>query len=272
MASKNKPKSASRPAAAGANRGKGGGSAKQRARAAKAVAAARAERQRRNRIIITASICAVLLVVVVGAVAWAVYEANKPKTIPAASLKVNYPVKIDKGTIVAGKDSAKTKIDIYEDFMCPYCGDLERGSGDLMQKSLNNGTLQIRYRIVDLLNQSSDPPGYSDRAANIAFGTVSAGKFPQFHWSLYHNQPGENGPGYTNDQMIDLASRLGVDKAMITKVAQKGTYKKYPAQQLKNMQAAGLNGTPAVMHDGKQVKIQDLGSPDWLQSLLSTNS
>ena len=272
MASKNKPKSASRPAAGGANRGKSGGSAKQRARAAKAVAAARAERQRRNRIIITASVCAVLLVVVIGAVSWAVYEANKPKTIPTASITANYPVKLDKGTVVAGKDSAKVKIEIYEDFMCPYCGDLERGSGKQMQQALNNGTLQVRYRIVDLLKNSSTPPGYSDRAANIAFGTVAAGKFAEFHWSLYHHQPEEGGPGYSNDQMIDLATRLGVDKDKITKVVKQKTYKKYPAQQLKAMQQAGLSGTPAVINNGKQVKIDKLSSPEWLNKLLDNAS
>lgn len=268
MASKNKPKSAS-PPAAGANRGKGGGTAKQRARAAKAVAAARAERQRRNRIIITASICAVLLIVVVGAVSWAVYESNKPKTIPAESITANYPVKLDNGVVVAGKDSAKVKIEIYEDFMCPYCGDLERGSGKQMQKAMNDGTLQIRYHIVDLLNGSSTPPGYSDRATNIALGTVAEGKFPQFHWSLYHHQPAEGGPGYSDDQMVDLASRLGVNKDKIAKIAKDGTYKKYPAQQLKDFQAAGFQGTPTVVENGKQVQISDLKSADWLNQLLA---
>ncbi|BCJ29059.1 thioredoxin domain-containing protein [Actinocatenispora sera] len=269
MASKNKPKSAS-PPAAGANRGKGGGgTAKQRARAAKAVAAARAERQRRNRIIITASICAVLLIVVVGAVSWAVYESNKPKTIAAQSITANYPVKLDNGVVVAGKDSAKVKIDIYEDFMCPYCGELERGSHTELQKGLNGGTLQVRYHIVDLLNGSSTPAGYSDRAANIALGTVAEGKFAQFHWSLYHKQPAEGGPGYSDEQMIDLADRLGADKDKISKIAKDGTYKKYPAQQLKDFQAAGYQGTPTVVQNGKQVQISDLNKPDWLNQLLA---
>ncbi|GID16086.1 DsbA family protein [Actinocatenispora rupis] len=290
MASKSKPTSGPRPAGgksggrSGGGGGKtggagkrpnGGGSAKQRARAAKAVAAARADRARRNRVIITAVVCVAALVIVIGAVSWAVYEANKPKTIPTATIKATYPVKIANGTIVAGKDSAKTKIDIYEDFMCPYCGQLEQKSGDEMLKDLNNGSLQITYRIVDTLNQNSTPPGYSQRAANIAFGTVKDGKFAQFHWALYHNQPSEGGPGYSDDQMIDLAKRLGVNGDYITKVAKDGTYKKYPDAQAKKLasdsslhQSDGSYGTPTVVHAGKMV---DTNQADWLSTLVNSN-
>ncbi|HEY3505645.1 MAG TPA: thioredoxin domain-containing protein [Actinocatenispora sp.] len=283
MASKSKPKSSARPAGAGGkgpgNAGKrpnaGGGSAKQRAKAAKAVAAARADRARRNRVIITASVCAAVLIIVIGAVSWAVYETNKPKTIPTANVTANYPVTISGSTIVAGKDSAKTKIDIYEDFMCPYCGQLEQKNGAEMQKDLNNGSLQITYRIVDTLNQNSTPPGYSQRAANIAFGTVKDGKFAQFHWALFHNQPSEGGPGYSDDQMIDLAKRLGVNGDHITKVSKDGTYKKNADTQAKKLaddktlhQADGSYGTPTVVHGGKLVDTNQSG---WLAALVGSN-
>lgn len=252
-----------------------GGSTRQRAKAAKAVAAARAARGRRNRLIATVVACVVILCVLIGGVSYAVYKTEQSKNqIEAADITAHYPVKVDNGTVLAGKSNAKVKIDIYEDFMCPYCGDLERKSGSAMQKDLNNGSLQIRYRIVDTLNANSNPAGYSQRAANAAIATVPAGKFAQYHWSLFHDQAEESGPGYSDKQLLDLGKRLGIDgKAYnnFAKAVKKGTYSKYPsvqADKLKNdkslHQPNGQYGTPTVVHNGQLI---DTGKSNWLSSL-----
>ncbi len=253
----------------------GGATAKQRAKAAKAVAAARAERARRNRVIVTVSVCVVLVAVVIGAVIFANYQNDKAKNavIKAHTISANYPVKIDGGTVLAGKDSAKTKIDIYEDFLCPYCGQLEQKYGEEMQKDLNAGTLQIRYRIVDTLNQNSNPAGYSQRAANAAFASVANGKFASYHWSLFHDQPKEGGPGYSNAQLQSLADRLNGGGGNYAKALKSGKYSSYPDQQAQKLssdkslhQPDGSFGTPTVVHDGKLV---DSNKPGWLSSLVN---
>ncbi|MGA8114317.1 MAG: thioredoxin domain-containing protein [Actinocatenispora sp.] len=260
-------------------KGPGGGTAKQRARAAKAVAAARADRARRNRLIVTVSVCVVLVAVVIGAVIFANYQNDKAKNavIKAQTISANYPVRIDNGTILAGKDSAPTKIDVYEDLLCPYCGQLEQDNGKEMQKDLNNGSLQIRYRIVDTLNTNSNPPGYSQRAANATFASVQSGKFASYHWSLFHDQPEEQGPGYSNSQLTSLADRLGIPTGgAFGKAVKSGKYNSFPDQQAKKLLSDkslvgpdGRVGTPTVVSGGKVV---DSTKPGWLSTLITSNS
>lgn len=256
------------------------GSSKKRAKAARAVAAANQAKSRRNAVIVTIVACVVIVGVVVGAVVYATHtthEQQKTTAIKAYDVSASFPVRIDDGTILAGKDSAKVKIDLYEDFICPYCGKLEHSDGQQMLDDLNNGSLQIRYRIVDFLNDHSTPSGYSERAANAAYAAVAAGKFIQYHWSLYHDQPGEGTPGYSNDQLINLGKRLGIKGsayATFTKRVKAGTYNSDTEAQAKKLetdtslhQSDGTYGTPTVVHDGALVDTNQSG---WLDTLMNS--
>ena len=291
MAGKSTPKAGSRPGGgkAGGSRSAGNkpggnqnrpGTSKQRAKAARAVAAAQAARSRRNTMLVTISVCAVIVIVVIGAVAYALYRTNLAKndTITAKSVSASFPVKIENGLIVAGKNSAKTKITIYEDFICPYCAQLEQGKGQEMLNDMNDGKLQITYRIVDFLNNSSNPPGYSQRAANAAYATVAAGKFTSYHWSLYHDQPEEQSPGYSNAQLLSLGKRLGITGSAYTtfeKQVKAGTYNSDISSSTKKLQtdtslrgSDGSYGTPTVVYNGKKI---DTSGSSWLSSLISKN-
>lgn len=288
MASKNRTKTrGTRPAGAGSSGVRSGGrpgagnrpgSAKQRAKAARAVAAAQQARSRRNSIIVTFVACLAILVVIVAAVSYAMVRSNQQKTdsINATSVTANFPVTIDNGTVLAGKASAPTTIDIYEDFLCPYCEQLETTYGKDMLNDLNNGSLRIRYRIVNLLNDSSSPSGYSTRAANAAFATVAAGKFISYHWSLYRDQPEEQSPGYSNDQLLSLGKRLGITGSAYETFkshVESNTYGHYATTQLNKLEhdsslhdSDGSYGTPTVVHDGQKV---DTSKSDWLTSLVN---
>jgi protein-disulfide isomerase len=256
------------------------GSSKKRAKAARAVAAANQARSRRNAVIVTVVACVVIIGVVVGAVIYATHtthEQQKTNAIKAFHVSANFPVRIDNGTILAGKNSAKVKIDLYEDFICPYCGQLEHSDGQAMLNDLNNGTLQIRYRIVDFLNDHSTPSGYSQRAANAAYASVAAGKFAQFHWSLYHDQAQEGTPGYSNDQLINLGKRLGITGSAYSRFVKQvkaGTYNSDTDAQANKLktdtslhQSDGSYGTPTLVHDGTLVDTNQSG---WLDTLMNS--
>lgn len=280
MATKTKKKTKTRRPTAERPTGAGrrpAGSSKKRAKAARAVAAAAQARSRRNAIIVTVVACVVILGVVIGAVIYATrstQDQQKATAIKAFNVTATFPVRVDHGTILAGKSSAKVKIDLYEDFICPYCGQLEHTNGKQMLDDLNNGTLQIRYRIVDFLNKNSNPPGYSKRAANAAYASVAAGKFAQFHWSLYHDQAEEQTPGYSNDQLINLGKRLGIKGsayATFVKQVNAGTYDSATDAQANKLktdtalhQSDGSYGTPTVVHNGTLVNTNQ---SDWLTNL-----
>ncbi|MGW6420684.1 hypothetical protein ACWF8F_36340, partial [Streptomyces sp. NPDC055055] len=50
-----------------------------------------------------------------------------------------------------------------------------------IEEQVNNGTLQVRYHMLPMLNQRSDPPGYSLDSANASLAAADAGKFLAFH-------------------------------------------------------------------------------------------
>ena len=82
------------------------------------------------------------------------------RTVPGSA---QYPVSIDRAaaTVLVGKPTAKVTVDAYEDFECPICREFESQYFTGVEQQLEAGTVQVRYRMLNLLDQSSVPAGYS---------------------------------------------------------------------------------------------------------------
>ncbi|HEX7661591.1 MAG TPA: thioredoxin domain-containing protein [Pseudonocardiaceae bacterium] len=255
--------------------------------AARAVAAARGSNKDRNRIIIGVVVIVVIAAAVVGGVLFEQHRANvaSTETIPAKTVAGSnkYPVTIDKSnaTVLVGKSDAKIHIDNYEDFLCPYCDDFEKSNFDFMEQQLEAGTVQIRYHLLNLLDDHSQPAGYSIQSANtaLAVATVAPDKFVDFHYSLYEDQPKEGGPGWTQAQLTSLANRLGVSGPAFDSLVNGKTYN---AQIQKNLTAAVNDkslwatsvagtgfGTPTIVANGTMQNVSD-NTTNWLKTLLKT--
>jgi protein-disulfide isomerase len=204
--------------------------------------------------------------------------------IPVAHANGTYPTTIDrsKALVTVGKDSAKVTVDAYEDFLCPICGKFEQTYFPGIEKHLAAGDVKIRYHLINLLDSSSVPPGYSMLAANtaLAVATVAPDKFLDFHYSLYQKQPQENGPGWTQDQLSNLANRLGVSGAQFDDLVKNKAYdnqiqqnlttaEKDPALVQDNGDGTKGFGTPTVVVGGKVV---DLSDSNWLDKAVSAAS
>jgi protein-disulfide isomerase len=145
--------------------------------------------------------------------------------IPITRAAVQFPASVADGVVVAGapakpakstKSSKSTKgasaphvLDLYEDAQCPACQALESRGGARLAQAVADGTLQIRYHLLNMLDQRSQPPGYSTLGGNAMMCGAENGIFPDLHVSLYTAQPDEGGAGWTVDQVVDLGKRLG---------------------------------------------------------------
>jgi protein-disulfide isomerase len=135
--------------------------------------------------------------------------------IPMTRAAMQFPASVDGGVVVAGAPkAAKGKgaphtLDIYEDALCPACQALESRGGARLAKAVTDGTLRIRYHLLDMLDQRSQPAGYSTLGGNAMMCGAENGIFPDLHVSLYTAQPEENGSAWTVDQIVDLGKRLG---------------------------------------------------------------
>jgi protein-disulfide isomerase len=238
--------------------------------AARAVAAARGARNdRRNIIIGIAAVVVVAVAVVVGVLmTQQQVDQSKVDSIAVVKAPAEYGAVVQSdGTVVAGKDTAKVKLDLYEDFLCPYCGKLEQTYGTQITQAIVAGKVEVRYHLLNLLDQNSNPPGYSTLAANAAIAAAKQGKFADYHASLYAQQPQEKGPGYTNAQLISLGQRVGITAQQFSDDVNKGTYSVLAGKQLATASAppVSLQGTPTVRNGNTNVDISD---PQWLDKLL----
>jgi protein-disulfide isomerase len=254
---------------------------RQSAAAARAVAAARGRNSGLTRIIVGVVVVVVIAAAVVGGV---LYEQHKNSQaaqtiIPALTVSgsTGYPTTIDKAnaTVLVGKPDAKVTVDVYEDFLCPFCEQFEATYFANIAQQLQSGTVKVRYHMINLLDNSSVPAGYSIMSANtaLAVATVAPDKFLNFHYSLYQKQPKEDGPGWTQAQLTNLANRLGVNGKQFQNMIKNKTYDK---QIQANLDAAGKDqalvqtstdgsrgfGTPTVVTGGKVINWQ--ADTSWL--------
>ncbi|GAA4419885.1 thioredoxin domain-containing protein [Actinokineospora soli] len=159
---------------------------------------------------------AVAVVVAVGAIIAGFVYGNSVKnategasiTVRAVDLKV--PVIRDGAVVIVGRDDARVTIDVYEDFLCPACRAFEEEHGEAVERAIAAGDLRVRYHLVNLLADRSDPVGYSTDAATAALLAADAGAFPSFHKSLFADQPAEDARGWDREQLIALGAALGV--------------------------------------------------------------
>ena len=86
---------------------------------------------------------------------------------------------------------------IYEDFMCPVCGDLEAATRAWLPRYAAQGKVRVIYRPVAFLNRMSNGTEYSTRAAN-AYAVVLDEAGPEaaatFHDLLFDHQPRRTPP------------------------------------------------------------------------------
>lgn len=212
-------------------------------------------------------VAVVLAVVVLGG--WT-YVWMKDRT-SNGSVEPSYTASVVGGTVVAGKP-AKNTVDVYEDFLCPFCGRFESRDGDKIIKALNNGDIQVVYHPVAILNQKTTPTGYSVRAANAAMCAADAGFFPKYHSVLFASQPGEGSAGLTNGELIKKADGLGNIPPSFATCVNSGKHQTAVTQETlraaKNpaIREPGEDGfgTPTVVVNGKWTDVSD---DNWLSNL-----
>jgi protein-disulfide isomerase len=254
-----------------------------------AVAAARKADTDRRKIYIGAAVVVVLLAAVVGGVL--IYNSQKNTTegkdiaavTPSSSQQTamdDIPVTRDGGVVVVGKPDAKVTLDVYEDFLCPACGAFEKAYSKNIEEHVVDGSVQVRYHMLPMLNTRSDPPGYSMDSANAGLCAADAGKFPAFHASLYNDQPEEGSRGWDRDQLAALGQRLGITAADFKSCVTSG---KYDNLVQANMDAVGQApylqqeypdgskgfGTPTIAVGQKVVDTQ---RSNWLDKLVESAS
>jgi protein-disulfide isomerase len=218
---------------------------------------------------------------VIGGILYSNAKKNKTEgqVIPTAEpASVSYTVRRDGAAVVAGKDDAKVTLDVYVDMLCPFCRQFEQQYAGTLAANLAGGSLRVRYHLVTILNDRSDPPGYSLDAANAALCAADGGHFPDFMASLFAAQPEEGARGYDNAQLTSLGTRLGITAPDFATCVSSGHYK--PDIQSAENEATNAPYLQRDVGGGRKSfstptiasgqTLIDTSDPKWLDKLLSS--
>lgn len=209
---------------------------------------ARAAKEKRIRSIITYVAAGLAAVAVIGGIVWGVVAAAS-----AASKGNATPGTSTQYAVTVGKTDAPVTVDIYQDYMCPYCGQFERtNSGDIAALAAD-GTAQIRIHPMAFLDDASQGTKYSTRAANALVTVYKAepDKALAFNAALYANQPTENSAGLSDAQIADIAVKAGVSQTVAGSFASMANAS-FVADGTKAAFADGVESTPTIKLNGKQ--------------------
>ena len=113
---------------------------------------------------------------------------------------------------VRDESSDVIHIQMYVDYFCPVCGQFEKANGDQLTTWLETGAATVEIFPMAILDRSSQGTKYATRAANAAacVANYSPDQYYDFHNILFANQPEENTPGLTDEQLVDLTTEAKV--------------------------------------------------------------
>jgi len=159
-----------------------------------------------------------------------------------------------------GDPSATVKVEIFEDFLCPFCMEYEVASRDALRRYAEDGTAYVVYRPIAFLNE------YSARALN-AFAVVMEKSGPlvalEFHDRLYDVQPAEGGTMPDNEWLIEQAVAVGADADDIRPGIEGYQFKQWIINGADDASKRRVNATPTVFVGG--VQVQGISIADLVQ-------
>ncbi len=219
-----------------------------------------------NPVVIGAVVAAVLIVGVV--VAILIGSSGKTSTGSSGSAEPKGVVAGDAGGILANAGTVKSNaptLDLYEDFQCPTCGALEKAMGPTMASMAKAGDIKLVVHTLSFLDDNLKNDS-SKRSANAVACASDAGRFLEYHAAVFAAQPAQEGAGYTDAQLTAFASEAGITGAALTtwqKCTTSGQHNQYVADTQDAAGRAGVNSTPTVMLNGKNITAT-LSTPEAL--------
>jgi protein-disulfide isomerase len=145
-----------------------------------------------------------------------------------------------------------TQIDVFVDYMCPYCRRFERDNGAEIQELVDRNVTGLVMHPVAILDRMSRGGLYSTRSAAAAYA-VAAGSpehFGAFNQALFTHQPREGSSGLSEAELAELAQQIGIERA-VTRTFADNSFLETATRNTQAAIARGLQGTPTVLLSGR---------------------
>lgn len=205
------------------------------------------KKDRRNKVILQGSLILVVLAIVL--VVFVVITSTIKPPAPGPRNMLSDGVKISEGfdalrtralqpssepvPSASNEPSSILDIRIYADYMCPVCGAFEKANAEQIKKLVDDGVATVEIHPVAILDRLSKGTKFSTRATNATacVANFSPDNVFGFNALLFANQPEENTPGLTDEEIIELAKEAGVVSTFkqVSKCVEEKTFKSWVA-------------------------------------------
>ena len=167
-----------------------------------------------------------------------------------------------------GEDDAPKEIVVYEDFLCPFCGQLETTVRDQLDAAVEAGEVSVEYRPLNFLSRFGDYSAEATNAFAVVLDTSGPDVAKAFHDLLFDNQPPESGPFPSEDDLVDLAVEAGATEADVRPGIENMEFEGWIDAADDAASKAGVNSTPSVFVDGEKIEGDNLTIADIAQAMV----
>ena len=195
--------------------------------------------------------------------------AATPKPLPT---EVNTPsasnIDAETGAILVG--DGEDQLGTYVDFMCPICNQFEQVYGSEIEGMVDDGSITLAIHPISILDDQSQGTQFSTRSANAAYcvAVEDPDASLPFLQAMFENQPAERTKGLTNNEILEIASGVGVTG--IDSCVNDGTYAGYvtamTAETPIQPGSQGI-GTPTITVNGEVIANSQLPEQGQLATL-----
>lgn len=211
-----------------------------------------AQRDKQKRMMTVIGSAAGVMVLVVGLGIFINSNKNKGDdftgSLPPVTREADGAVSVAKAGVTA------PVLEIYEDFQCPACKNLEKTSGDTFKRLAAEGKAKLVYRPFWLFQKQQEPlRGNSLRAANASYCAPADAGWVGFHDKIFANQPNEGSNGFSNADLIKWAGESGISGEPFTKCVNGGEKNAQVEAMSATATKAGVQSSPTVKLDGKDI-------------------
>ena len=199
----------------------------------------RESRERRKRMMLfagAAAAVAVVALIVVGA-------------ISRGDNFVNVRPDVNRDGKTLGDPTAPVTLQAWEDFQCPYCKQANQDAlSQVIRDFVQSGQVKVVYRHFAFLGDESSLAAQASEAA------AEQGMFWEYHDALFAAQAGENRGAFSSSRLKQMASNVGLDRAVFDAALDSGKYKSVVEAETSEGRKLGLDSTPVFFVNG--VKIE----------------
>lgn len=147
--------------------------------------------------------------------------------------------------LAVGRADAPVVLVAFGDYQCGHCASWSTDTMTTLQKHVDDGTLRIEWRDLNIFGEDSA------RAARAAWAAGRQDRFLDYHHALFPDGHPRSPEQLTDEALVDLAEELGLDSERFARDMASQEAKDAIAQNQQLGYALGASSTPAFMLDRK---------------------